>query len=85
MEQERTMKPFKTVKTEYYEEFDENFYSVNGVSDPPWIGRPRRFGHDHDPDRWKPDPGRRIKVVTRTEEWTGSNKDPVVETHFEYL
>ena len=28
---------------------------------------------------------RRIKVVTRTEEWTGSNKDPVVETHFEYL
>ena len=82
MEQERTMKPFKTVKTEYYEEFDENFYSVHGVSDPLWIGRPRL------PPRWRkdrPDPGRRIRVVTRTEEWTGSSKDPVVETHFEYL
>jgi len=56
MEQERTMKPFKTVKTEYYEEFDENFHPV-----------------------------RRIRVVTRTEEWTGSSKDPVVVTSFEYL
>ena len=79
------IKPFKIVKTEYYEEFDENFYSVRGVLDPPWIGRPRRIGHDHDPGRWKRDPGRRIKVVTSTEEWTGSSKDPVVETRFEYL
>jgi hypothetical protein len=50
------MKPFKTVKIEYYEEFDINY-----------------------------NPARRIKVVTSTEEWAGSSKDPVVETHFEYL
>ena len=78
-------KPFKTVKTEYYEEFDENFYSVHGGLDPLWVGRPRRIGHDHDPGRWKRDPGRRIKVVISTEEWIGSSKDPIVETRFEYL
>ena len=43
MEQERKMKPFKTVKTEYYEEFDENFNSGRGALDPLWAG------HDHEP------------------------------------
>ena len=47
MEQERKMKPFKTVKTEYYEEFDENFNSGRGALDPLWAG------HDHEPGRWK--------------------------------
>jgi len=61
MEQERMKKPFKTVKTEYYEELDTEFPVISGTVD------------------------RRIKVVTTTEQWTGSNKDPVIETHFEYL
>ena len=42
------MKPFKTVKIEY---FDENS----------------------------------IKVVTTTEHWIGSSKDPIITTKFEYL
>ena len=28
---------------------------------------------------------RRIRVVTTTEQWIGSSKDPVVVTSFEYL
>ena len=56
MEQERMKKPFKTVKVEYYEEFDVNVH-----------------------------PARCIRVVTTTEQWTGSSKDPVVVTSFEYL
>ena len=79
MEQERKMKPFKTVKTEYYEEFDENFNSGRGVLDPNWVG------HDHEPGRWKRGSGRCIRVVTTTEQWTGSSKDPVKVTSFEYL
>ena len=50
-------KPFKTVKTEYYEELEME----------------------------PPDRGRVIKVVTTTEEWVGSAKDPVIHTSFEYL
>ena len=79
MEQERKMKPFKTVKTEYYEEFDENFNSGRGALDPLWAG------HDHEPGRWKRGSGRCIRVVTTTEQWTGSSKDPVIATSFEYL
>jgi|LWDU01.1.fsa_nt_gi hypothetical protein len=52
----KPMEPFKTVKTEYYEELDSK--------------SPR---------------GRRIKVVTTTEEWMGSAKDPVTHTNFVYL
>ena len=50
------MKPFKTVKIEYYEEFDINY-----------------------------NPARRIKVVTSTEEWAGSSKDPVISVGYESL
>ena len=50
-------KPFKTVKTEYYEELEME----------------------------TPDRGRVIKVVTTTEEWVGSAKDPVISTSFVYL
>jgi len=28
---------------------------------------------------------RRIKVVTTTKQWIGSDKDPIVSTTFEYL
>ena len=28
---------------------------------------------------------RRIKVVTTTKQWVGSDKDPIVSTTFEYL
>ena len=28
---------------------------------------------------------RRIKVVTTTEQWTGSSKDPVISVNFVYL
>ena len=54
-------KPFKTVKTEYYEELDSEFPMISGTVD------------------------RRIKVVTTTEEWVGSTKDPVTSTTFAYL
>jgi hypothetical protein len=54
------MKPFKTVKIEY---FDENSTSHYGP----------------------PPPERRIKVVTTTEHWIGSTKDPIITTKFEYL
>jgi hypothetical protein len=57
------MKPFKTVKTEYYEERDSDASFIYG----------QRFPH------------RRIKVVTTTEEWVGSTKDPVTSTTFAYL
>ena len=50
-------KPFKTVKTEYYEEVKME----------------------------SPDKSRVIKVVTTTEEWVGSAKDPVISTSFVYL
>jgi len=52
MDKKEIMKPFKTVKTEYYEEVKME---------------------------------RRIKVVTTTEEWTGSSKDPVTSKSFVYL
>ena len=48
------MKPFKTVKIEYYEEVHE-------------------------------ENKRRIRVVTTTEHWVGSSKDPVISTVYEYL
>ena len=53
--EQKVKKPFKTVKTEYYEE----------------VG--------------KVVPSRVIKVVTTTEEWVGSAKDPVTSTTFAYL
>ena len=56
MDKKEIMKPFKTVKTEYYEELIE--------ANTGW---------------------RRIKVVTTTEEWTGSSKDPVTSKSFVYL
>ena len=61
MDKKEIMKPFKTVKTEYFEEVD-------------WttVARERRKS-------------RRIKVVTTTEEWCGSDKDPVTSTSFVYL
>jgi len=55
-DEKEIMKPFKTVKTEYYEELIE--------ANTGW---------------------RRIKVVTTTEEWTGSSKDPVTSKSFVYL
>ena len=58
------MEPFKTVKTEYYEELDSKF--------PGRVGQPGTAG-------------RRIRVVTTTEEWVGSTKDPVTSTTFAYL
>jgi|TARA_R110000744_G_scaffold71218_1_gene143436 hypothetical protein len=51
-DEKEIIKPFKTVKTEYYEEVKME---------------------------------RRIKVVTTTEEWTGSSKDPVTSKSFVYL
>ena len=30
-------------------------------------------------------PQRRVKVVTTTEQWIGSTKDPIIITSFEYL
>ena len=29
--------------------------------------------------------GRRVRVVTTTKQWVGSDKDPIVYTTFEYL
>ena len=58
MDEKDMMKPFKTVKTEYYEEREA---TMVGMME------------------------RRIKVVTTTEQWTGSSKDPVIATSFEYL
>jgi len=65
------MKPFKTVIMEYYEELDGNF---PGRVEPhaEWLLRPGMMGT-------------RIKVVTTTEHWVGSSKDPVKSTSFEYL
>jgi len=55
------MKPFKTVKIEYYEEI--YFCNEDNLE-------------EH---------SRRIKVVTTTEQWVGSSKDPIVSTAYEYL
>jgi hypothetical protein len=64
-------KPFKTVIMEYYEELDGKFPGrVHQHAE--WLLRPGTAG-------------RRIKVVTTTEEWVGSSKDPVKSTSFEYL
>ena len=57
MDKKDVKKPFKTVKTEYYEEVKME----------------------------SPDKSRVIKVVTTTEEWVGSAKDPAVSTSFVYL
>lgn len=54
------MKPFKTVKIEYFNEVSTSQYGP-------------------------PPPERRIKVVTTTEHWIGSSKDPIITTKFEYL
>ena len=59
MDKKEIMKPFKTVKTEYYEEVDMTVYPLRD--------------------------SRRIKVVTTTENWCGSDKDPVTSTSFVYL
>jgi hypothetical protein len=54
------MKPFKTVKIEYYEEV----YTVPSTGE---------------------EDKRRIKVVTTTEHWVGSSRDPIISTTYEYL
>jgi hypothetical protein len=58
MDEKEMMKPFKTVKIEYYEEREA---TMVGMME------------------------RRIKVVTTTEQWTGSSKDPVISVNFVYL
>jgi hypothetical protein len=58
------MKPFKTVKIEYYEEGVDVFQPIKS----------RRDKHS-----------RRIKVVTTTEHWVGSSRDPIISTAYEYL
>ena len=64
MDKKDMKKPFKTVKTEYYEERDSDASFI-------WSSL---YAYD-----------RRIKVVTTTEEWVGSTKDPVTSTTFAYL
>ena len=39
---------------------------------------------DYSSEEFNP-PERRVKVVTTTEQWTGSSKDPIVSTKSEYL
>ena len=58
MDEKDVMKPFKTVKIEYYEEREA---TMVGIME------------------------RRIRVVTTTEQWTGSSKDPVISVNFVYL
>ena len=58
MDEKDMMKPFKTVKIEYYEERET---TMVGIME------------------------RRIRVVTTTEQWTGSSKDPVISVNFVYL
>ena len=68
-------KPFKTVTTEYFEELDmvcsTSAMAINGMVD--------------DALRGVATVDRRIKVVTTTKQWFGSDKDPIVCTIFEYL
>jgi hypothetical protein len=62
-------KPFKTVTTEYYRQSDDPSSKLN-------------FD-----DSLKPltEQDSRIRVVTTSKQWVGSNKDPVTSTSFEYL
>jgi hypothetical protein len=69
MDQEMT-KPFKTVTTEYFEELDMAWPTTGMVDDAL---------------RGVATVDRRIKVVTTTKQWFGSDKDPIVCTIFEYL
>ena len=68
-------KPFKTVTTEYFEELDmawpTSSTATNGMVD--------------DALRGVSAVDRRIKVVTTTKQWLGSDKDPIVCITFEYL
>ena len=74
MDQEMT-KPFKTVTTEYFEELvtqmQTSAMETNGMVD--------------DALRGVSTVDRRIKVVTTTKQWIGSDKDPIVCNTFEYL
>ena len=56
-------KPFKTVKTEYFEDYPNT--TENGVIVTSTM--------------------RRVRVVTTTRNWVGSEKDPIVAIISEYL
>ena len=56
-------KPFKTVKTEYFEDYPNT--TENGVIVTSTM--------------------RRVRVVTTTRNWVGSEKDPIVSITSEYL
>ena len=74
MDQEMT-KPFKTVTTEYFEELDMAWPTSSTAT----------TGMVDDALRGVATVDRRIKVVTTTKQWLGSDKDPIVCTTFEYL
>ena len=67
-------KPFKTVTTEYFEDFVVD--PVNSVSEHP--AQSTSSGNT-------PQKTRRIRVVTTTTEYCGSVKDPSVISVYSYL
>ena len=65
LKMKRMKNPFRTVTTEYYEEYETSAEKVT----PDWQGMTNR----------------RIRVVTTDDQYTGSKKDPIVSTSYEYL